>query len=257
MLLDFLKAFATTSNYIMLWILLLLCLLYYNLAFKKTVFYGGVLVLLVASTTYVPWRLLSSIERQYLPLDLTSLDNSTHYYVMVLGSGTSWDADLPASMNLATPTLTRLAEGIRVFNGCTKATLITSAAAAVESPKSQAQIVKEAAVGFGIDSCAIKTLDLPNTTFEEALAFKATFGTQTPLIVVTSALHMPRAVTIFEDLGVNVIAAPTDYWCLNDETVYNGLTFPRQHSLQLADAWQRTVLKFWYYQYITKPALTV
>lgn len=256
MLLDFLKTLATTSNYILLWLLLLLVLFYYNLAFKKTVFYGGVVVLLVATTTYVPRRLLSSIERQYLPLDLRTLDINTPYYVMVLGSGTSWDADLPPSMNLSTSSLTRLAEGIRVFHGCTKATLITSAAAPEESPKSQAQIVKEAAMGFGIDSSAIRTLDLPRTTLEEALAFKAAFGIQRPLIVVTSALHMPRAVTIFKDLGVKVIAAPTDYQCLNDERDYKGLSFPRQYSLQLTNAWQSTVLKLWYYQYITKPAIT-
>ena len=32
------------------------------------------------------------------------------------------------------------------------------------------------------------------------------------ILLVTSAIHMPRSVAIFEKQGFNVIAAPTDYW---------------------------------------------
>ncbi|MEM1254899.1 MAG: YdcF family protein [Cyanobacteria bacterium P01_H01_bin.21] len=32
------------------------------------------------------------------------------------------------------------------------------------------------------------------------------------ILLVTSAIHMPRSVAVFEKQGFNVIAAPTDYW---------------------------------------------
>ena len=42
-----------------------------------------------------------------------------------------------------------------------------------------------------------------------------------PVLLVTSAIHMPRSVAVFRAAGVNVIPAPTDITVL--DTRYDGL----------------------------------
>ncbi len=37
-------------------------------------------------------------------------------------------------------------------------------------------------------------------------------GIAGPLLLVTSAMHMPRSLAIFRKLGMEVVAAPTDFW---------------------------------------------
>ena len=55
---------------------------------------------------------------------------------------------------------------------------------------------------MGVKEQNIQMLETPTSTLEEALAFKDKFGTSGNLILVTSALHMPRAVEIFSDQGI-------------------------------------------------------
>ena len=51
----------------------------------------------------------------------------------------------------------------------------------------------------------------PSNTRKEAETYVKNFGTKNRLILVTSAIHMPRAVMNFQKAGVNPIAAPADF----------------------------------------------
>lgn len=211
----------------------------------------GIGVVLLCSTSYLPKKLIHSIERTYSPLVLGKLDKSENYYIHVLGSGTSLDEKLPASMNLNATTLMRLFEGIRIHNYLDNAVLVTSASAGT-GRKSQAQVAKEAAISVGIDEDHIEILDTPTTTVEEAIAFKNKFGASKKILLVTSALHMPRAIEIFKDQGLDVIPAPTEYMYKEGPTDYNGITFPSFESLQWINVYQRTILKKYYYRWFVK-----
>jgi uncharacterized SAM-binding protein YcdF (DUF218 family) len=252
-MLPFLKALPTVSNYLLIWILLGVFLFYGYRRLWRWWVLSGLALAGVGSTSYVPRQLIKQIEGQYPPLVLPNMDTVRPYYVMVLGAGSGWDDRLPPSMNLSTTTVTRLTEGLRILEACAQATLVTSAGAPAPELKPQAQMVKEAALSLGVDAHRIASLHTPMTTFEEAQAFKSRFGTDVELILVTSALHMPRAMRIFQDQGMAPIPAPTDFMYKEDAHSYNGLTLPCLSSLQLMDIWQRTVLKSWYYSKVTYP----
>jgi uncharacterized SAM-binding protein YcdF (DUF218 family) len=51
----------------------------------------------------------------------------------------------------------------------------------------------------------------PRDTKEEALFLKDIVGSD-KFVLVTSATHMPRSMKLFESLGLNPIAAPTDFY---------------------------------------------
>jgi uncharacterized SAM-binding protein YcdF (DUF218 family) len=64
---------------------------------------------------------------------------------------------------------------------------------------------------LGVDSTDIVMSPLPANTREEAAEYVKKFGKKNSLIVVTDAIHMPRAVILFEKAGVKVIPAPTNF----------------------------------------------
>ncbi|WP_338647703.1 YdcF family protein [Flavobacterium sp. KS-LB2] len=238
------------------WYFMLLALIMYGIKSNNSKMFkfsgiAGILLFLVCSTSYVPKKLIYAIEKTYSPIEPQKLDTTKFYYIHVLGAGTSLDTKLPATMNLSTTTLTRLIEGIRVFNHLQHAILVTSAASKDEN-HSQAEVAKEAAILLGINEQKIQMLATPTSTLEEAIAFKEKFGTNKNVIIVTSALHMPRAVEIFKDQDIRVLAAPTDYLYKEDDFRYSGITLPTLNSLDLVNSYLTTVAKHFYYKYFKK-----
>jgi uncharacterized SAM-binding protein YcdF (DUF218 family) len=245
-MLPLLKSIPNVSLYFIIWGITAYWFKRKKYKFSNLYLIIGLIALLICTTSYFPKKLIHTIEKAYQPIDLLQLEKTEKYYIHVLGSGTSLDENLPASINLNSTTLTRLFEGIRVFNYLENGILVTSASAG-KGNKSQAQVSKEAAISIGVDVKRIKILETPTTTLEEAKAFKKEFGVDKKLIIATSALHMPRAMEIFKDQGLNVIAAPTDYIYKEGVTDYNGFTFPSFRSIELMNVYHRTKLKEWYY----------
>lgn len=239
-----------------IWYFILLALLIYRLKnYNHKMFtlcrVAGILLFLVCSTSYLPKKLVDSIEKTYKPINLHQLDNSKTYHIHVLGAGSSIDPRLPATMNLNATTLIRLVEGIRIYNHLHHAILVTSATSK-NGTKSQAKIAKEAAVLLGVKKQNIQMLETPTSTMEEAIAFKEKFGTNKNVILVTSAIHMPRAVEIFTDQGIHTLPAPTDYQYKEDGFIYSGITFPTLSSLDLSNCYQTAVAKYLYYKWFKK-----
>lgn len=238
------------------WYFILIVLLAYLLKSKsKKMFITfsvlGIIFFLVCSTSYVPEKLISSIENKFAPIELNQFNPAKKYYILILGAGASNDNKLPASMNLNTITLTRLVEGLRIYRHLPHSILVTSAS--IDGEKiSQAQLSKEAAISLGVPEQNIQMLETPTSTLEEAVAFKEKFGTKTNLILVTSAMHMPRAVEIFSDQGLKVVPAPTEYLYTKNQLGYNGISFPSFESLELTNSYQAAVVKHLYYKLFKK-----
>jgi uncharacterized SAM-binding protein YcdF (DUF218 family) len=51
----------------------------------------------------------------------------------------------------------------------------------------------------------------PSNTQQEAEEYVKNFGTKKNLILVTSAIHMPRAILLFRKAGINPVASPTNF----------------------------------------------
>lgn len=164
----------------------------------------------IISTPFVPEFLASQLEQRYPVMETGSVDTNPPL-IMVLGAGHIDREALPASVRLSPVSAKRLSEGIRLYRAFPEAKLITSASRKSREYMSHAEVAARAALELGVDPQDTLMLVTATTTYEEAVAFTQRFGMDTPLILVTSATHMHRAVTLFTGLGVNVIPAPTDY----------------------------------------------
>ena len=234
-MIPFLKSLLTLSNFFLLWFLLILVLYFFKRKkWGKRIGQLGVLFFLICSTNYIPRKIIASMEAKYASLEVQSIQPTKTTYIHVLGAGYDLNPKLPAVAQVSTKTLARLAEGIRVYRKVPNAILVTSGYSAY-GLESQAAVVKKAAIELGIPEEAIQCLETPSTTKEEAQAFANKFGKGVQVIVVTDALHMPRAMKTFQEQGFEPIAAPTSYIVPTGLNSYNGFTLPTIQSLRLSE----------------------
>lgn len=113
----------------------------------------------------------------------------------------------------------RAYEVLRLYQRIKNLKIITSG---YEGAKqiSDAQEAKEKLMQLGVQEEDIIVQATPKDTFEEAIEVKNIIQDK-PLLLVTSALHMPRAMLIFKNEGVNVIAAPTHFLYQEEVSFYH------------------------------------
>lgn len=177
----------------------------------RLLLYAAVSWMVVISTSIVPNFLIDSLEKQYPPLtDVSALSLDSGIYIMVLGAGHSTNPTLPVSQQLSETVMIRLLEAIRLHRLLPGSKLVTSGAQGKQT-ESQAAVVRKAAMQLGVAPEDIDTLPRTSNTMDEAQHFKYRFGTKQQVIVVTDAVHMSRAMKWFRKVGLNPIAAPTNF----------------------------------------------
>lgn len=136
-------------------------------------------------------------------------------HLLVLGGGHTNDARLPANNQLSLTALGRLAEGIRLQRQLPGSLLITSGWSA-SGKTTQAEVLARTALLLGMDPVAVRKQMQPQNTQLEASEYKRVYGDTARLVIVTSALHMPRAMYLFRQAGLDPLAAPTNHMVKDD-----------------------------------------
>lgn len=192
----------------------------------------GLLLVFVFSLSGAANALIDHLESQYPPL---LVPPKTVTKIVVLGGGVRGEKNYPANLSLNSASLSRLIESIRLFNQLegvgVKPILILSGGRVFASP-AVAGKMQNTAVMLGISREQIILEKGSRDTREEALYLKNMVGSQ-PFILVTSAFHMPRAIALFQALGMHPIAAPTQF--LNGDSNFLSWCFPNGWSLAVSD----------------------
>jgi uncharacterized SAM-binding protein YcdF (DUF218 family) len=182
--------------------------------------------LLLVSTPWIPQLLIKSLEKQYAPL-LHVPQNlpDSGVNILVLGCGHTNDLSLPWTGQLATQELGRVVEGVRLYKMIPGSKLVLSASN-VDDHFSQAETAARAALLLGVSPEDTLHLPTPRNTWEEAMAYRERFGAESVethgdafethrraslQILVTDAMHMPRAMMLFRMAGLDPIPAPTNF----------------------------------------------
>lgn len=170
----------------------------------------GTLTLLLLGFAQIPSVILRMHEQRYHPLEVSTLPaelaksaNST--YIVVLGGGYSPDTRIDMDSRLSQDGFARLVKGIQLCRQVASCKLILSG-----GPPAATRTMQEIALSLGIPQQEITLEEKSRNTEQEARFIKPMVGA-TPFILVTSAYHMPRAMDLFRKLGMQPVAAPTDY----------------------------------------------
>jgi uncharacterized SAM-binding protein YcdF (DUF218 family) len=173
----------------------------------------GVEIVCLFLTTPVGANLLTSWqERRATLAECGSPAPST---IVVLSGGMRRDAENPGDFGvLNVATLQRTLTGAGLALRTPGATLVFSGGARVggESNVAQAEIMADVARKLGVPAASIRTEDASTTTWENARDVRA-LDPELParIALVTSALHMPRALIAFRAAGFDPCAYPSDY----------------------------------------------
>ncbi|MBA4423748.1 MAG: hypothetical protein C0390_11740 [Syntrophus sp. (in: bacteria)] len=172
----------------------------------------GIGILLVLGYGLFTKQALYSLERSYAPLVVEKITPKVRdqiRHVVVLGSGHVSDPDLPKTAQIGGDSLYRLIEGVRLYRLLPGTKLVISGGV-IPDPVTNARVVSDVARQIGIPAQDTIVEERPSDTIEEARLLQGLVGNK-PFIMVTSAVHMKRAVRIFQDFGMRPVPAPTDF----------------------------------------------
>ncbi|MFN3952595.1 MAG: YdcF family protein [Thermaurantimonas sp.] len=161
----------------------------------------------IVSTRPGAWLLMKPLENQYETFESLA-ESDQDAYILVLGGGCNTNGHSDYE-RLSEASLRRVAEAIRIGQLYPKTSIVLSGT----SWRGICDVADYAAVILKkyFPKERINIQYESRDTRQEAEMFKLQFGTQKPVILVTSASHMPRAVRNFKKLGIRVIPAPTDF----------------------------------------------
>ncbi|TDT69716.1 uncharacterized SAM-binding protein YcdF (DUF218 family) [Hypnocyclicus thermotrophus] len=142
----------------------------------------------------------------------TELDNIDIY--VVLGSGINDYAPLNFNTN-GTPTraaLARIVESIRLYN-ISKKKIIFSGGIVFNGKISEAEIYKKIAIDLGVNTNDILIETKSKTTYENLKNIKEILNNYNykKIGLITSAIHMNRAINSAKKLKLDILAFPCDY----------------------------------------------
>jgi uncharacterized SAM-binding protein YcdF (DUF218 family) len=236
LILNALKGQFNTLNFFLLLLIAGFLFLKFNCQKRaKLCWLMAFLFLTITSTGYLPGYLTKNVESSYSVFGFALLPNrGDTVFIHVLGGGYTLDKRLPANSQLSWTSLGRLTEAMRIARHYENSILVVSGNIA-SGDNTLAQVGKQAAINLGFDSTRIATLNEPATTQAEAEAFVKQFGKQAKLILVTDAIHLPRAMKIFKSLGVDPIPAPANFLIKIDNNPINMMWMPSIDNMQLMD----------------------
>jgi uncharacterized SAM-binding protein YcdF (DUF218 family) len=152
--------------------------------------------------------LIGSLESKYPALSPETLPRVGT--LVVLGGGAS-AAHLPVSSRLSQSSSKRLLEAARLYRLMDQPRIVISGGSGNPFVKvSEAVLMRELLLDLGIPKRRILIEGESKNTFENGKAVQR-LGLQQPLVLITSASHMARALRVFQALGMSPLAAPCDF----------------------------------------------
>lgn len=226
----FIKAFFMLTPLLGILLLIFSILSLRNLKSARRWVMWLILIFWFVSTRPGAWLLMRPLESQYETFQ-TLPDIQQDAYVLVLGGGCNTSGHSEYE-RLHESSLRRVFEGIRIAQIHPNTTVVlsgTSWRGTCDVADYGLAIVKNY---FPKDRIKIQYESMD--TKQEAEVFKLQFGTNKPVVLVTSACHMPRAVRNFKKLGIDVIPAPTDFKIKTGKFWISDF-LPSSNNLQIAE----------------------
>lgn len=161
---------------------------------------------------------MRSLEWQHLPV--AELPNAEA--IVVLGGSVRAQTD-------PRPWIDVMEEGDRPIHGARlflegKAPLLIMSGGRISwfgNQRPEADDMADIAQAFGVPTTAILREGTSLNTYENAVNVQQILQERqiNRILLVTSALHMPRSLRIFQKLGIDAIPAPTDFIAENPEAI--------------------------------------
>lgn len=163
----------------------------------------------LAATPVLAHFLGARLESIYPPMDVSTVPREP--VILVLAAGDPDERSLPDGDHLNTASLRRTIAAVRIWRE-SGGVLIFSGTALHDERSAVSERMAELAREFGVPENNIRTETASLNTYENIRnSIQLLDPGQQPLVLVTSALHMPRAMAVARKLDVQPLAAPADF----------------------------------------------
>lgn len=168
------------------------------------------IILMTASNVRFSNSIVTSLERQYLPQENTPKAEA----IVVLGGATRND-EFPRIMPDMSDRGDRLLYAVKLYkDGAAPWILLTGGRIqwyGGESSEAESMAAIMEIMGVPREAILLESRSL--NTYENAVYTKEILERRNidKILLVTSAIHMPRSLAIFKKQGINAIPAPTDF----------------------------------------------
>ena len=169
-------------------------------------------ILFFSSNPAVSNKFVRTLEQQYLPLDPIPTADA----IVVLGGATAPQIE-PRPWVEVLESGDRILYGARLYTQEKAPKIILSGGRISwrggSSSNSEADDMKAIATAMNVPAADIVLEGTSLNTRQNALNVQKILEAQSikSVLLVTSAIHMPRSIAIFRQLGINAIPAPTDF----------------------------------------------
>ncbi len=204
----------------------------------------GILILYLLSISPTADLLLVSLESRHQPLNPERLPRVGT--LIVLGGGASATVHLPVSSRLTSSSAKRVLEAVRLYHLMDHPKIVISGGSGNPFVQvSEAALMRELLLNLRIPDKRIVIEGESQNTFENAKGIQR-LRLRPPLILITSASHMGRALRVFEGLGMNPLPAPCDFkarWSMEDPLRF----LPSERALATSTAAIYEYVGTWWY----------
>jgi uncharacterized SAM-binding protein YcdF (DUF218 family) len=174
-----------------------------------------VALLFVLGSTPLVHALVASAERPYASAlrSQTSAPRSPSSAILVLGGGFYPSEHDPYGFALVSGA-SRIATGLELAKQGRATNLVLGGSVPLPgSDEATSSKVQNWVTSLGVQGITVTNLGICRNTFEEALAFKPLMQSNqwTSVLLVTSALHMPRSIALFRKQGLAVEPVACDF----------------------------------------------
>lgn len=172
----------------------------------------ALLILFCTSNPLIASTVVKTLEWQYLPPDPMPAAEA----IVVLGGSTRPQAP-PRPWVEVLESGDRVLYGVKLYQDG-MAPLIVFSGGRINwkdaAKRSEAEDMTEIALAMGVPERNILRENESLNTYQNAVNTAKLLQQRQidTILLVTSAIHMPRSMAIFKHQGLNVTAAPTDYW---------------------------------------------
>lgn len=211
-----------------------------------TLFFTSLGLLYLCSIEPVRDAVLRPLENRYPPLLAAEAQEAR--YVVILGGGVV--ADSPEENRGSSPSrgaFKRLVYGLRVARRLQLPIILAGGSAYPEGngPESEADAGMRILMELGFEESRILREDRSRNTWENARYVKELYEPET-IILVTSAVHMPRSMLSFRKQKIAAIPAPTDYRVSRRPYTYRSY-LPSAESLESIHSGMKEFVGIFYY----------
>ena len=180
-------------------------------------------------------------------LDAATLSQTPAKAIVVLGGGRYPDAPEYQGDTVSEPSLERIRYGAWLQRKTKLPILVTGGIVSGGNRPAEAELMKQV---LAQDFLALVPWEEKEsrTTYENAIYSKKMLEKEgiTHIILVTHAMHMPRAIEAFEKAGFTVIPAPMGYNTASDSPTLLGLLPSVYSLLNMHDLMHELIGRLWY-----------